>query len=132
MSCHITIKIIPKVISKLWEERRMLLHHDKIVFTLEIIWLTISPVKPIHSLIHVRPAPLSWMSLIVTLSCVGSEPEQSILSNLSSVQQLRFEPVVDAWMVQFSYPSTIVEGTENVSIILGHLFITADEETSAS
>ena len=67
MSRHITVKIVPEVISGNWEEEIMFLHHDETILTLEIIRLTISPVKPFNSLVHVRPEPLSWGIGIMTL-----------------------------------------------------------------
>ena len=67
MGRPVTVIIIPEVVSRDGEQRIVVLPHDQTVLPLQVVGLTISPVKPLHSLVHVAPDPLSWVMFTVTL-----------------------------------------------------------------
>ena len=61
-----------------------------------------------------------------------SKPELSILANRKLLDQLRLEPVVDAGMVQFCRPGPVMEGAEDLGILLGDTLTAAQQEASAA
>merc|ERR1719184_321962 len=104
----------------------------KTIFIVIIVRFSISPVKPRHRLVLVRPPPLSLVVVRVVASSSGcSKPESSVLSYLCSVQQYRLQPVFDTRVIQLSHPS-LVESTENVGIILGYCLPRTHQETPAA
>merc|ERR1740128_959364 len=130
--CIITEVVVPVVITLIWEQRAVVLTENQTVFIMPIIRLAISPVKPVNSYVPVLPEPLAIVVVgVVTASGFCSQPELVPISRLSDVQQLRFQPVVDSRMVQFSNPS-LMESAENIGIIPGDRFSTTQHEASAT
>merc|ERR1719333_1625222 len=131
-SCLVTEPIIPEVVPGLGEEGPVVLPQHQAVLIVPVIGLAISPVKPLNSLVHVRPVPLSLVVVrVVTSSRLSSQPKLVPLSWLSHLEQLSLEPVVNPRVVQLSYPG-IVELAENISIVPGHSLPTTEHEAPAS
>ena len=127
----VAVQIIPEVISVEVERIPVPLHQSHTVLTVVVVRLTLSPVKPLNSLVLMRPDPLSWSVLVVTLSSEGSHPELSPVSGLELVEELGLEPVVDAGVVQLSYPG-LVRLTEKISIVSTDSLCSFEVEASAA
>merc|ERR1719222_263700 len=69
--------VIPEVIASPWEERVMVFPQYETIFIVIIIRLPISPVKPRHRLVLVRPPPLSLVMVGVVASSGGSSKPES-------------------------------------------------------
>merc|ERR1711892_669271 len=110
----------------------MELNKSQTVLILPVVRLASSPVKPVDGCVPVRPDPLAVVMVGVVISiCLCCQPVLVELSNLGCVQQLRFQPVVDSWMVKLGNPS-FMESAENIGIIPGNRFSTTQHEASAT
>merc|ERR1719410_566664 len=67
---------------------------------------------------------------VSTLSRHQAKTEHTL--DFSSFQQLRFQPVVDPWMIQFCHPGSIMEGTEDLSIRLGDCLASTEKKAATS
>ena len=67
------VKVIPEVVPEHWEEDVVLLNHGEAVLALEVVGLAIGPVKPGDGLVHVRPDPVAWGALAVSLLYMNNE-----------------------------------------------------------
>ena len=63
----ITVHVVPQEVSEDGDERVVELCHSQAVLSIEIIGLTLSPVKPLHSLVGVGPEPLPGGVFVMTL-----------------------------------------------------------------
>ena len=63
----ITVHIVPQEVSEDGDERVVEFSHSQAVLSIEIIGLTVSPVKPLPSLVGVGPEPLPGGVLVVAL-----------------------------------------------------------------
>merc|ERR1712098_847038 len=107
----------------------MVLPQSQTVLIVIIIWLPISPIKPRDRLILMRPPPLTLVVVrVVTSSSGSSKPEGSILPYISGVKQHRLQPVLNSRVIQLSHP-TLMESTQNISIVLGNRLSIAHIET---
>ena len=70
VGAHVAVEVIPEVIPEDREEGVMLLYHGHTVLAVEVVRLTISPVKPGDRLIHMRPHPVTRGALAVSLLCI--------------------------------------------------------------
>ena len=127
----VAVQIVPEVVSVEVERILVPLHQSHTVLAVVVVRLALSPVEPLDSLVPVRPNPLPWSILAVTLSSEGSHPELSPVPGLELVEELGLEPVVDAGVVQLSDPG-LVELTEKISIVPGDSLRSFKPETSAS
>ena len=64
MGSCIAVNIIPEIISGNWEKRVVKLVDNHAIFSLFIVRLTLAPVKPLDSLILVRPPPVTWIQSV--------------------------------------------------------------------
>ena len=67
-SCLVTEPVIPVVVPGLGEEGPVVLPQHQTVLIVPVIGLAICPVKPLNSLVHVRPVPLSLVVVGVMTS----------------------------------------------------------------
>ena len=59
--------VVPEVVPEDGEQGVVVLPHHHAVLAVEVVRLALGPVKPAHTLIVVRPPPLSRTGLTVTL-----------------------------------------------------------------
>ena len=67
VSIEITRKVIPEVVSEHREEEVMHLLHNKAVLSMDVVGLSLSPVKPLNRSILVSPSPVSRLVLIMSV-----------------------------------------------------------------
>ena len=63
----VTLVIIPVIVPELGEDGHMGLPQDQAVLAVVVVGLTVSPVKPVHSLVHVLPDPVTGGALAMPL-----------------------------------------------------------------
>ena len=67
VGASVTLPVIPVIVSELGEDGHMRLIQRQTVLAVEVVGLTVSPVKPVHSLVHVLPDPITRGPLAVPL-----------------------------------------------------------------
>ena len=67
VGASVTLPVIPVIVSELGEDGHMRLIQRQTVLAVEVVGLTVSPVKPVHSLVHVLPDPVTRGALAVPL-----------------------------------------------------------------
>ena len=67
VGASVALPVVPVIISELGEDGHMRLIQRQAVLAVEVVWLTVSPVKPVHSLVHVLPDPVTGGPLAVSL-----------------------------------------------------------------
>ena len=127
----VAVQIVPEVVPVEVERIPVPLHQSHAVLPVPVVRLSLSPVKPLDSLVPVRPDPLPWAVLVVTLSSEGSHPELNSVSGIEPVEELGLEPVVDPGVVQLSDPG-IMELAEKISIVSGDSLCSFKIETSTA
>ena len=63
----LTAHIVPEEVPEDRDEGVVELRHGETVLALQVVGLSISPVKPLHGLVGVRPEPLARVVLTVAL-----------------------------------------------------------------
>ena len=64
---NVTAHIVPEEVPEDRDEGVVELRHGEAVLTLQVVGLTLSPVKPLDGLVSGGPEPLTWVVLAVTL-----------------------------------------------------------------
>merc|ERR1712066_437026 len=84
----VTAHVVPEEVPEDRDEGVVELRHGETVLTLQVVRLTLSPVKPLHGLVGCGPEPLARVVLAVTLISESSQPELSELSHVSDGEKL--------------------------------------------
>ena len=63
----VTAHVVPEEVPEDRDEGVVELRHGEAVLTLQVVGLTLSPVKPLDGLVSGGPEPLTWVVLAVTL-----------------------------------------------------------------
>ena len=66
MSWVFTVIVIPEVVPGPGEEGVVVLPHGDAVLPVQVVGLTVPPVKPVHSGVHVRPVPHTRVMLVMS------------------------------------------------------------------
>ena len=64
---NLTAHVVPEEVPEDRDEGVVELRHGETVLALQVVGLSISPVKPLHGLVGVRPEPLARVVLTVAL-----------------------------------------------------------------
>merc|ERR1712121_169842 len=128
----ITAPIIPEVVSCSLPDWVPVLHVCHAVLLVEIIWLSLPPVKPLYRGIKMRPPPVTigMVRMMVLSHC--SHPELITPGNLGihirgvQLQQHTLDPVVETHAI-YLHKISLMEAAENLSIILGDLLLDEEE-----
>ena len=110
----VTAHIVPEEVPEDRDEGVVELRHGQTVLALQVVGLSLGPVKPLDGLVGCRPEPLPGVVLTVPLlrgkgrqsvrvirrdqTYIGesSQPELSELSHVSDGEKLSFQPVVES------------------------------------
>ena len=63
----VALPVVPVIVPELGEDGHMGLIQGQAVLAVEVVGLTVSPVKPVHSLVHVLPDPVTGLTLAMPL-----------------------------------------------------------------
>merc|ERR1712172_335271 len=78
----VTAHVVPEEVPEDRDEGVVELRHGETVLALQVVWLSISPVEPLHGLVSGGPEPLPGVMLAVSLISESSQPELSELSHV--------------------------------------------------
>ena len=110
----VTAHIVPEEVPEDRDEGVVELRHGQTVLALQVVGLSLGPVKPLDGLVGCRPEPLPGVVLTVpllrgkgrqsvrvirrdqTYICESSQPELSELSHVSDGEKLSLQPVVQS------------------------------------
>merc|ERR550532_2538625 len=126
-------QVVPEVVPEDGEEGVVDLHHAEahLPAVAVAVGLTIGPVKPVHCGVVAVPGPHSGGVLAVATLGVGSEPEESVFSNLSLCKQLGLHPVAQPWVAGLRDPGPVMEGAQDVGVLPGDTFGGPEQEAAA-
>merc|ERR1719333_598317 len=128
----ITTPVIPEIVSSSWPKWVPVLHVCHAVLTVEVIWFSFPPVKPVNRGIEVRPHPVTIVMVRMMFLSHSSHPELITPGNLGihirgvQLQQHTLDPVVETHAI-YLHKISLMETAENLSIILGDLLLAEEE-----
>merc|ERR1719187_1081122 len=133
----VTAPVIPEIVSSSWPEWVPVLHVCHTVLTVEVIWFSLAPVKPVNRGIEVRPHPVTIVMVRMVFLSHSSHPELITPGNLGihirgvELQQHALDPVVEGHSVNF-HNISVMKTAENLCIVLGDLLLAEEEAVSHS
>merc|ERR1719333_31216 len=122
----ITTPVIPEIVSSSWPKWVPVLHVCHAVLTVEVIWFSFPPVKPVNRGIEVRPHPVTIVMVRMMFLSHSSHPELITPGNLGihirgvQLQKHALDPVVEGHSINFDNIS-VMKTAKNLCIVLGDL-----------